>query len=302
MRNIIFCNDPLNAKSVDSSYELEFNNCLKLDYNVELLSFEEIILSNYSKSLKKISKFENLEIVIYRGWMLKETEYKTLYDELLNFNHKLINDPTQYLLCHYLPYNYELISEYTPKTIWMDVDEKNHYNISDIMEKLKVFNGQPIILKDYVKSQKHNWKEACFIEDSSNEENVKRITDKFIELQANNLTKGLVFREFIEFDFLNYHPKSKMPLTKEFRLFFFYNELIGVMNYWDEGEYENQIIEEIDLFKNIAKKITSNFFNMDVAKSKSGKWYIVELGDGQVTGFPDNFDSESLYKKIQSNK
>ncbi len=187
MRNIIFCNDPLNIKSVDSSYELEFNNCLKLDYNIELLSFEEIILNNYSKSLRKINKFNNLEIVIYRGWMLNETQYKTLYDELLNFNHKLINDPTQYLLCHYLPYNYKLISEYTPKTIWIDVDEKNEYNILDIIKELKVFNGQPIILKDYVKSQKHNWKEACFIEDSSNEENVKRIIDIVLQLKKEML-------------------------------------------------------------------------------------------------------------------
>lgn len=300
MMNILFCNDPMNPKTVDSMFESEFNSCVKNGFNVEFINFEEIINKNIPKSVKKIIRYENPKTTVYRGWMLNEFDYSSLYYKLLELNHKLINDPTQYLLCQYMPYNYKFIEEFTPRTVWIDLDDKNEYNILEVMKKLEVFEGRPLILKDYVKSQKHKWKEACFIEDSSSISNVKKTVDTFIELQAESITKGLVFREFIEFDFLSLHSKSKMPLTKEFRLFFFKNELAAVMKYWDEGEYEDESIEDINVFKALAKKIDSNFFSMDVARSKSGRWYIVELGDGQVTGFPNNFNPELLYNRIKS--
>ena len=38
---------------------------------------------------------------------------------------------------------------------------------------------------------------------------------------------------------------------------------------------------------------------MDIAKKKDGEWIIVELGDGQVAGLPENADKATFYKQLK---
>jgi len=52
-------------------------------------------------------------------------------------------------------------------------------------------------------------------------------------------------------------------------------------------------------FINIAKTIDSNFFTMDVAKKENGNWIIMELGDGQVAGLPENASANYYYNKLK---
>ena len=40
---------------------------------------------------------------------------------------------------------------------------------------------------------------------------------------------------------------------------------------------------------------------MDVAKKKDGDWIIMELGDGQVAGLPDNADRNEFYNNLKEN-
>ena len=96
-------------------------------------------------------------------------------------------------------------------------------------------------------------------------DSVKKVVEKFIELRGNQLNEGLVFRQFEKLEFLTQHSKSNLPLTKELRLFFFKQNLVGHFHYWDEGEY-GKIDVELGKFLQVAKKIESNFFTMDIAQ------------------------------------
>ena len=51
----------------------------------------------------------------------------------------------------------------------------------------------------------------------------------------------------------------------------------------------------------VAKTIESNFFTMDIAKKENGEWIIMELGDGQVSGLPDNADTDIFYCNLKEN-
>ena len=92
-----------------------------------------------------------------------------------------------------------------------------------------------------------------------------------------------------------------MPLTKEFRLFFLNGQLLQVMHYWDEGNYAD-LKPDLSKFCNIAKKVKSFFFTMDIAKTDSDQWIIIELGDGQVSGLPYNVNLNEFYSKISQVK
>jgi len=87
-------------------------------------------------------------------------------------------------------------------------------------------------------------------------------------------------------------------LTKEFRIFIKDGEVMTVFKYWDEGNYEN-IEPEIESFRDIFTGIKSRFFTLDIAKKKTDGWIIVELGDGQVAGLPDNADKADFYAKLK---
>jgi len=293
---IIFCDSGFSSKEVDYMYAEEYKSTKQKFIQTALISFEELKRGDVDSALKRVKPTEEKEIGIYRGWMLKPSQYETLYNALLEKNIELINNPSEYKFCHYLPESYETIKDFTPKTTFKEL--KSEFKIKDFEKEINEFGDAPIVIKDYVKSQKHYWNEACFIPSASDKERVNSVISKFIELQDLDLNEGLVFREYVELEELTNHSESGMPLTKEFRVFVKNGEIMTIFKYWDEGDYQNiePVIEE---FEAVIPKIKSNFFTMDIAKKKDGKWIIVELGDGQVAGLPDNADKDEFYDELK---
>lgn len=296
---VIFCADPLDSKKVDMDYESEYRAAKELGFEVELMNFEDLVdMDNPELAVKKIKPSGELECAVYRGWMLKPDRYGELYNALKSRNIELINSPDNYKFCHYLPDSYDVIRNYTPNTIWFKRDQLSK-SLDEVCEILiKTFGKTPVMIKDYVKSRKHEWEEACFIPDASDSIKVKRVVNRFLELQGDDLNEGIVFRQFLKLEFLTLHSKSKMPLTKEFRIFFLDGEPLQEFYYWDEGDYD-ELKLDLTLFVEVAKKINSRFFTMDIAKVENGGWVIIELGDGQVSGLPDNADLHEFYNRLK---
>ncbi len=293
---VIFCDNGFSPIEVEEMYLEEFQAAKEVGLNVSLISFEALKEGNLQRALKWVKPSIELEQAIYRGWMLKPFEYQAFYNALLQKNIQLINTPTEYQYCHYLPDSYTAIEAFTPKTTFKKLDDT--FDIENFNTELEVFGNSPIIVKDYVKSQKHYWAEACFIPDASDRKQVEKVVKRFLELQGDDLNEGLVFREFVELEQLTTHSKSGMPLTKEFRLFVKDGEVIACFNYWDEGDYQN-IQPDLGPFKEVISNIQSRFFSMDIAKKVDGDWIIVELGDGQVAGLPDNADKNDFYQRLK---
>jgi len=295
---IIFCSEPFSPYCVDSIYEKEAQTAQSIGFEYDLINFEELVNAKKpNTSVRLVKEQSSVTTAIYRGWMLKPEEYKQLFNALTKRNIYLINSPAQYKHCHYLPESYFLIKNHTPSTVFFELN--SNFNLEDIFPNLSIFGDKPLVVKDYVKSRKHEWQEACFIPSASDYDAVKRVVNRFIELQGDDINKGLVFREFVEFQPLTAHTKSKMPLTKEFRLFFLDGELLDSFEYWDEGEYADSQ-PPTNIFADVARSIQSRFFTMDIAQTISGEWQIVELGDGQVAGFPENADISRFYQALKN--
>lgn len=56
----------------------------------------------------------------------------------------------------------------------------------------------------------------------------------------------------------------------------------------------------VERFAALAAGVRSRFFTMDVAKKLDGNWLMMELGDGQVAGLPDNADVEVFYRGLRT--
>lgn len=294
---VLFCADPLQPRQVDAAYQDEYEAALSAGADVSLINFEALVYENDPDgAVKQVPAADAPALGVYRGWMLTVAQYTQLFGVLQGRGVMLINSPEQYAHCHWLPLSYAEIAPYTPKTTWTATEE---FAISDLAALLEPFGNGPIIIKDYVKSRKHEWAEACFIPSTADTDAAARVVETFIARQGEDLAGGLVFREFVEFEPLSAHPKSGMPLTREFRLVFLDGEVLSASRYWDTGDYAGET-PPIEKFAAIARTIPSRFFTMDVAKLKDGDWLIVELGDAQVAELPPETNPRTFYAELRT--
>jgi hypothetical protein len=292
---VLFPSQPFEPKSADSVFAAEREAAERAGFETHLINAEALEEGAFDKAVRRLPELDREEVAIYRGWMMTAAAYASLHEALARRRFALINDPSQYRHAHHLPESYSVIRDFTPKTVWTTTG--SHFDLPAVMAQLAPFGDGPIVVKDYVKSQKHHWKDACFIPSASDAGVVERVTTKLIELQEDRLVGGLVFREFVELEPLTTHSKSGMPLTKEFRIFFLDGRKLLTVAYWEEGEYRNELPPG-DLFVDVAARVHSRFFTMDVARRTDGQWIIMELGDAQVAGLPERLGPDRFYQAL----
>ena len=270
--NFIFCSHPLNKKSVDEDYMEEYQ-AAGLNHSCALFSYEDLEvgkLSLYGEDIKGLT--------IYRGWMMSPNMYENFYNLLLERGIQLINTPKEYAKYHLLPGWYKDFERCTPCSIWSESK-----NIEDALRLTDGLEGA-FIIKDYVKSRKHEWYDACFIKDIRDKENTERVINNFINRQDSNLEGGVVLRKFESLKSIGNHKDSGMPISEEYRIFVFKGEVLIADNYWNDSGELNITEDEYTLIESIISKIESSFITIDFARKTDGNLIIMEMGDGQVSG------------------
>lgn len=277
-------------------YEAEVAAAEKVGMTYSLINFERLVYDGRpTAAVVAVPPSDTGELCIFRGWMMTPAHYTALYEALQQKGLTLINPAVAYRHCHYLPDNYSIIEPYTAKSVWLPYS--GTLDMDAVMAALVPLGNKALILKDYVKSRKHEWVEACFIPSATSRADIERVVTRFLELQGEDLNEGLVFREFLPFRPLTTHSKSGMPLTVEYRYFVMDGEIKVLFPYWEEGEYEIDAPPLAD-FATVVRRVQSRFYTMDIAQHVDGQWFIVELGDGQVAGLPDTANPQQFYAAL----
>lgn len=292
---VLFPSEPFSPREIDPDFEGEREAALTAGFATGLLDHTRVVEGEAARAVARVP--ENAGTAVYRGWMLTPSQYAAAYAALEARGTRLINTPAQYRTCHYLPESYPWIEGHTPKSVWLAV--RGDVDFDAVMRLLGPFADGPVVVKDFVKSQKHYWTEACFIPAASDRSAVERVVSRFLELQGQELAEGLVFREFVPLAIVGKHPQSGMPLAAEFRIFWLDGEPILSHRYWgDLTTFDAPLpFEEI---RPIAAQVPSRYFTMDVAFLEGGGWTIVELGDGQVAGLPSPALAPEFFGKIHA--
>jgi hypothetical protein len=295
---VIFCSDPFDGRQPDTAYADEVAAVRALSGTDTLIDYEALVDGHDpARAVRRVAARPTMTLALYRGWMLRPVHYERLYAALSARHVQLINDPEAYRHAHHFPESFDVIAAHTPASVWLPTD--GDVSTDRVMEALRPFGTRPVVIKDFVKSQKHYWAEACFIPSASDRQAVERVVSRFLALQGPDLEGGLVFREFLDLAPVATHSRSGMPLTKEYRLFFLDGELIYTVRYWDEGDYTGGVPPP-DLFTDVARAARSRFFTMDVAQRRDGEWIIIELGDGQVAGLPEAANVHAFYVALNA--
>ena len=270
--NFIFCSHPLNPKRVDEDYEEEFQ-AAGLEHACALFSYEDLEAGKLSLYGDDISG-----LTIYRGWMMKPDMYRLFYEKLEAKGMILINTPDEYERYHMLPGWYDDFKEDTARSVWEDQG-----TVDSALLLTRGLEG-PYIVKDYVKSRKHEWYDACFINNIADEANAEIIIRNFVQQQDSDLAGGVVLRKFEKLKPIGFHEKSGMPISEEYRVFAFAGRVIIIDDYWQADRNVSFTDEERLWIETSVKKLKSNFVTMDIARREDGSLIIMEFGDGQVSG------------------
>ncbi len=150
-----------------------------------------------------------------RGRMLKPELYRSFYNNLEEKGIILINSPEEYEKYHVLPGWYDDFKDDTAKSVW-----ENQGTVESALQMVRGLEG-PYIVKDFVKSRKHEWYDACYINNIADKTNAEKIIRNFVERQGSDLVGGVVLRQFEKLNPIGFHEKSGMPISEEYRVFVF---------------------------------------------------------------------------------
>jgi hypothetical protein len=289
---VLFCAHPLERGAPDPSYAEEAAASDAAGLARALLRIEPLVDRGDALTATRTVEAREPGPALYRGWMLPPDRYAALHAALASKGDLLLTSPTAYRHAHWLPEAYAAIEPWTARSAWLAEAE---LTLDRAIALARSFGPRPILVKDYVKSRKHEWADACFIPDASDAAAVGRVVRRFLDLTGDELQGGLVLREFLDLERVGTHARSAMPLAREWRVFWLDREPVLVAPYWPEVAGEPP---PVSTFAEAAARVQSRFFTMDLARRATGEWIIVELGDGQVAGLPDGADPAAFFRAV----
>lgn len=211
--------------------------------------------------------------------------YEELEDDIFQLGSKIINSHIQHKYIANFEYYYD-IKEFTFKTFL------NGYDLPE----------DRYVVKGATNSRKHEWDTMMYAPTK------RRALEISCDLKNDSLIRcqDIIFRKYVPLETLECGING-LPITNEWRLFFLGDRLVDFGFYWSCIEQErvkkfipdfssNGIPFALKVANIIAKKV--NFFVLDVAKTQSGEWVVVECNDAQMSGL-NSIDPELFYLNLR---
>ena len=288
---ILFPCDPLRPHKPDADYASEFETAEANGFQCALFSLEELRAGNIREALKPcIPPLAAGEPLTHRCWMMSDALYASLHAGLSEIEYVPLVSPTSYAEAHYLPLAYKHLAPLTAESRWMDGRDED-----EAWKLYCEFGACDAIIKDWVKSAKHRWRDACFIPAATTRERFGEIFRNFIAARGALFEKGIVLRRFHRLALLHEDMKGQ-PVHEEYRMFFLRGELLAATPaLTDDGPFG-----QITRWCAIARHFSSPFITIDVAREESGNWLIIESGDAGVSGLPVSIEETAFYSALRN--
>lgn len=180
-----------------------------------------------------------------------------------------------------------------------------YYDLGDFTPRTWFYLDQiptegPFVLKGQTNSKKQNWKTHMFAKDKyeASEVHSRLSSDGYVGSQQ------IYVRQYIPLKNLSTGIQG-LPISEEYRFFVLDGKIVASAFYW--STHTEYLKEEFgltlnpdavpgDFLENVIKIVSPKirFFVVDIARTESGEWIVIELNDGQMSGLSDN-DPEILY-------
>ena len=268
---LLFPNHPLRPREVDPDFAAEFDAARAEGLAVRLYSDRTLaVLPGGPGAVGPL---------MLRGWMMAEARYAELHAALVALGYRPLNGPAAYAEAHYLPLAYPKLVGHTPETVW-----SAGRDLDAAWSAYRPLAGGDAIVKDYVKSAKHRWAEACFLPAGTGRGRFGDILSALLDDRGDLFERGFVFRRFV-------------PLAgRECRLFYLNGDLL--LPPGPPVPASAVPADALATFGELARRFASRFMTLDTALTAAGEWTVIEVGDGGVSGLPNGLDPADFYAAV----
>lgn len=243
--HLLFPESPIQRRAPDEFVADQYREFREAGYSTSFVSIEAL----QAGELRITPTVPESAVVLYRGWMLSQSEYDFLFSGVERLGARMLINTDQYLSAHHLPNWYPLITELTPETVITSPEAVT----SDYIAKL---GWTRLFIKDYVKSLKTSL--------GSRITDLSKLPIVINEMRhfRGGIEGGLCLRAIEDFE-----PNS------EIRYFVYAGASFG----------PNPKADIPEIVLHAATLIQSPVFSIDVARRVDGALRIIEIGDGQVS-------------------
>ena len=272
-------------------YPSSFSNCQVIDKDMQeeydaALSTDRfrVVLFNYDQWLSGapfcITGMEGAPgKAIYRGWMLKPSDYAKLYEEMKARDILLQTTPSEYVAMHLFPNVYPLISEDTAKTLFF---EDGCVEMKAVKKCFRRF-----MVKDGVKSVKGT-EFPAFFDGTVTQEAFDEWMKVFYQYRGGRLTGGICIKEYLDL-------KRYGNRTNEFRVFYANHQVISICRNSLQPDYTTD--PPLALIEKYCH-LPSSYYTVDYAELADGTWKIIEVGDGGVSGLSPEQNLPAYFRAL----
>lgn len=274
--------DPFASRAPDEHFRREAEAARQAGMEVAVVDHDAILAGDLPTAVRRVPASDAEQVAWYRGWMISSAAYSRFDTQLGACGVRLLTGPAAYRAAHELPGWYNAFADLTPASVWSPWEAGRTPTSSDVGALTAALGSGPGVVKDYVKSRKHEWREACFVPDLADVGATARVIGKMVELQGDSLAGGIVVRAFEQF------TPDAYGHTQEARIWWVAGSAILITPHPDAPADATVHVPTAvcDAVGASVRALGAPFVTTDLALRSDGVWRVIEVGDGQVSDLP----------------
>ncbi|MCX5212806.1 ATP-grasp domain-containing protein [Kitasatospora sp. NBC_00240] len=288
---ILFPADPLAPRRPDPHFTWEARLLRELGGDHALVDHDALLAGDAEAAVRRVPA--GIGPLWYRGWMIPGAGYARFAAALDARGGTLLTSPAGYTSAHELPGWYRVFEGATPASVWIPVPSPGRApRAGELAAAAARLGGTgAAIVKDYVKSRKHEWAEACYVPELADLAALERVVNRFVELQDDFLAGGVVLRRFEDF------ARTADGRAAEARVWWLDGEPVLVGPHPDSPRHAPD--PDLTDVRPLVRALGCRFVTTDLAQRADGSaWRVVEVGDGQVSDLPSGVDAAALLSSL----
>jgi ATP-grasp domain, R2K clade family 3 len=279
----LFCADPLRPRRVDPHFEAQAQAVRDLDGQLALIDHDAVVAGRIAEAVARVPS--GFGPAWYRGWMLRAEQYRAMEEALRARGCRLLVSGRDYRAGHELPGWIDCFQHLTPQTVVLPMAQGTPPPDAERLARaVSGWSDGGFVIKDYVKSRKHEWPDACYAPDLTR---LPDVVARFVELQGEDLAGGLVIRRFEDFE------------HRELRVWWVDGEPVFAGPHPDDPEADIEAPGDLGDVRAAVRRLGCRFVTTDLVRRADGVRRVIEVGDGQVSDWPSGAEPALLYAALR---
>ncbi|MFE9480339.1 ATP-grasp domain-containing protein [Streptomyces spororaveus] len=297
---VLYCRDPLHERRADAHFAAEARQLRAAGGTALLIDHDALLAGDAERAVARVP--DGTGAVWYRGWMIPAGGYAALDAALRRRGSELRVSPEAYRRAHELPGWYETFAGLTPVSGWLPAGPGAVPDPEGLSALAAGLPPGAAVVKDYVKSRKHEWHEACYVPDLADPAALHRVVARFVELQGEFLAGGVVLRAFEPF-------VTPEAAAAEVRVWWRDGAPRLVTAHPDspvaevpDPTLDPALAAVLPPVRAAVEALGCPFVTTDLALRADGVWRVVEVGDGQVSDLHREADQAAFVSLLTADQ